>query len=139
MKKFYDVYEDGTATVSFYPTQSKLEELGYSDVFQMNDDLETSVKINYPGLDSKDMAQFDPESAGFMVYCATEDIAEVVNEELINLIEYRYLRMSEVEEYEGVDEVSKRIKEIVDQYDNGKLAKQSMILELGRLVRKEFK
>lgn len=139
MKKFYDVYEDGTATVSFYPTQSKLEELGYSDVFEMNDDLEDTVKINYPGLDDKDIAQFDPESAGFMVYCATEEVAEVVNEELINLIEYRYARMSEVEEYEGVDEVSKRIKEIVDQYDNGQLGKQSMITELGRLVRKEFK
>ena len=136
MKKFYDVYEDGTATVSFYPTQSKLEELGYSDVFEMNDDLETTVKINYPGLDDKEIAQFDPESAGFMVYCASEEVAEVVNEELINLIEYRYARMAEVEEYEGVDEVSKRIKEIVDQYDNGQLGKQSMVLELERLVRK---
>ena len=111
MKKFYDVYEDGTATVSFYPTQSKLEELGYDNVFDMNDDLETTVKINYPGLDDKKIAQFDPESAGFMVYCATEDVAEVVNEELINLMEYRYARMSEVEEFEG-DPIQQKIQEL---------------------------
>ena len=139
MNKFYDVFDDGTATVSFYPTRSKLEELGYSDVFEMCDDLEDAVKVNYPELYFEDECQFDPESAGFMVYCNIKDVAEVVSEELINLIEYRYLRMSEVEEYEGVDEVSKRIKEIVDQYDNGQLGKQSMITELGRLVRKEFK
>lgn len=138
MKKFYDVFEDGRAVVSFYPTQSKLEELGYSDVFEMCQDLEETVKDNYPDMYFEDVCKFDPESAGFMVYCTSEDVAEVVSEELFNLIEYRYFRMSEVEEFEGVDEVSKRIKEIVDQYDNGKLVKESMILELGRLVRKEF-
>lgn len=100
MVKLYDVFEDGRAVVSFYPSVNALKSLGYSNVFDMCEDLEDTVKANYPDMYLEDECQFDPESAGFMVYCTSEDVAEVVNEELVYLIEYREFQMSQVKEFE---------------------------------------
>ena len=85
MVRFYDTWKDGTATVSFY-NHVILREMGIKSMYDMSEQLETVVEINYPGMTARDIAHFDPESDGFMVYCATEEIAEVVNQELNEFI-----------------------------------------------------
>lgn len=85
MLKYYHTNKDGSATVSFYE-HDIFRKLDFDDMFEMSDSLQRQVGVNYPGIKGKDMAFFDPESEGFMVYCATEEIAEVVNEELNELI-----------------------------------------------------
>ena len=85
MVRFYDTWKDGTATVSFY-NHVILREMGIKSMYDMSEQLETVVHINYPGFADKTLAHFDPESDGFMVYCATEEIAEVVNQELNEFI-----------------------------------------------------
>ena len=74
-------------TVSIYPSVQMMNKMGYKSMYDMSDDLESVVKINYPGLLEEGYAQFDPESAGFMVYCATEEIAQVINEELNEMVD----------------------------------------------------
>ena len=107
MRKFYDVYEDdGTAVVSFYPNYVTLEKLGFKDVHDMSDTLKQQVERNYPGLTKKEFAQFDPESAGFMVYCATEEIAQIINEELNEMVD------------SGLqDDIKNRIKSLEEEID----------------------
>ena len=84
--KIYDVYEDGTATVSFYPRQFFLEAMGFKDVFEMNDAIEDATFDRYPELDDKKIAQFDPESGGTMVYCSSEDVAKTVESVFMEFI-----------------------------------------------------
>ena len=117
MVKFYDVNEDGRAVVSFYPSLAVLNDLGYDNVFDMCEDLEDTVKANYPGLDDKKIAQFDPESAGFMVYCATEEVAEVVNEELNYLIQYRSDMVSDAINFEAGHQQA-TIKQKIQELEN---------------------
>ena len=100
MIKFYDVFEDGLATVSFNPSDAALKSLGYVDVFEMSEDLEDMIKANYPDMYFEDECQFEIEGERFMVHCANEDVAEVVNEELVYLIEHREFQMSQVKEFE---------------------------------------
>ena len=76
--KIYDVYEDGTATVSFYPTTRLMKAMGFDNMYDLNDAIEAATFEAFPGFDSKEIAQFDPESSGTMVYCATEEIAKEV-------------------------------------------------------------
>ena len=99
MRKFYDVFEDGKAVVSFYPRIAELNDLGYDNVFDMSDDLRATVDDNYPGL--LKFAEFDPESSGFMVYCDTEEIAETINEELHYFMEYRSNMVSDAINFEA--------------------------------------
>jgi len=56
-------------TVSIYPSLDTMRKMGYKSMYDMSEDLESVVKINYPGLLEERYAQFDPESEGFMVYC----------------------------------------------------------------------
>ncbi len=76
--KIYDVYEDGTATVSLYPSSRLIKAMGFKDIFDLNDTIEAATFDLFPGFNDKKIAQFDPESSGTMVYCATEEIAEKV-------------------------------------------------------------
>ena len=115
MRKFYDVYKDGTATVSFYPSLSELNDLGYDNVFDLSDDLKNQVDDNYPGL--LHFAQFDPESAGFMVYCDTEEIAETVNEELHYFKEYRSNMVSDAINFEAGRQ-NAEIKQKIQELEN---------------------
>ena len=90
MRNFVDVWEDGkfddvAACVSYYPDFEEWESIGRLRMYEVSDLLEKQVKTNYPELTG---AQFDPESEGFMVYCDSVDVAEVINEELNYLIEY---------------------------------------------------
>lgn len=117
MVKFYDVNEDGTATVSFYPSLAVLNDLGYDNVFDMCEDLEDTVKANYPELYFEDECQFDPESAGFMVYCAVKDVAEVVNEELNHLIQYRSNMVSDAINFEAGHQQA-TIKQKIQELEN---------------------
>jgi len=76
--KIYDVYEDGTATVSFYPSGRLMKAMGFNSMYDLNDAIETATFDIFPGFNDKTIAQFDPESSGTMVYCATEEIAKKV-------------------------------------------------------------
>lgn len=73
--KIYDVYEDGTATVSFYPSTRLMKAMGFDNIFDLSERIEADAFDTFPGFDDKKIAQFDPESSGTMVYCATEEIA----------------------------------------------------------------
>ena len=68
-------------TVSIYPSVKVMNKMGYKSMYDMSDDLESVVKINYPGLIEKGYCQFDPESEGFMVYCTDRDVQETIYNE----------------------------------------------------------
>ena len=76
--KIYDVYKDGTAVVSFYPATRLIKAMGFDNMYDLSDAIEAATFDAFPGFNNKEIAQFDPESAGTMVYCATEEIAEKV-------------------------------------------------------------
>jgi len=76
--KIYDVYEDGTATVSFYPSTRLMKAMGFDNMYDLSEFIETATFDTFPGFNNKEIAQFDPESSGTMVYCATEEIAKEV-------------------------------------------------------------
>jgi len=76
--KIYDVFEDGTATVSFYPTTRLMKAMGFDRMYDLSESIEAAAFDIFPDLDDKKIAQFDPESSGTMVYCATEEIAEKI-------------------------------------------------------------
>ena len=76
--KIYDVYEDGTAVVSFYPATRLIKAMGFDNMDDLSDAIEAATFDAFPGFNNKEIAQFDPESAGTMVYCATEEIAKEV-------------------------------------------------------------
>ena len=76
--KIYDVYEDGTAVVTFYPTTRLMKAMGFDSMYDLSETIEAATFDTFPGFDSKEIAQFDPESSGTMVYCATEEIAKEV-------------------------------------------------------------
>lgn len=76
--KIYDVFNDGTATVSFYPSGRLMKAMGFDNMFDLNDAIEEATFDKFPGLDDRKIAHFDPESGGTMVYCATEEIAQTV-------------------------------------------------------------
>ena len=68
-------------TVSIYPSVDVMTKMGYKSMYDMSDDLENTVRINYPGLLEERYAMFDPESEGFMVYCTDKDVHDtIVNE-----------------------------------------------------------
>ena len=94
----YDVYNDGTATVSFYPTGRLMKAMGFKDMFDLNDAIEDATFDKYPGLDDKKIAQFDPESGGTMVYCATEEVATTVEQMFFQFIEPGVALLKEIEE-----------------------------------------
>ena len=73
-------------TVSIYPSVEMMNKMGYKSMYDMSDDLESMVKINYPGLLEDRFAQFDPESEGFMVYCTSKDVQETIENEFKELM-----------------------------------------------------
>ena len=73
--KIYDVYEDGTATISFYPSTHLMRAMGFDNMYDLSERIEADAFDTFPSFDDKKIAQFDPESGGTMVYCATEEIA----------------------------------------------------------------
>lgn len=73
--KLIDVHEDGMAVVSFYPPYKLMKAMGFGDMHELNDAVKEKTIAKYPGFADKKVAQFDPESAGTMVYCATKEIA----------------------------------------------------------------
>lgn len=95
----YNVYaDDKRATVSFYPNRDLLKAMGFQDVFDMNDAIEAATFETYPGFNDKKIAQFDPESSGTMVYCATEEIAAAVEQVFFKFIEPGVLFLREMKE-----------------------------------------
>ena len=68
-------------TVSIYPSVEMMNKMGYKSMYDMSDDLESVVKINYPGLLEDKYAKFDPESEGFMVYCTSQDVHDTIMSE----------------------------------------------------------
>ena len=76
--KIYDVYEDGTETISFYPSTHLMRAMGFDNMYDLSETIEAAAFDTFPGFNDKKIAQFDPESAGTMVYCATEEIAKTI-------------------------------------------------------------
>ena len=73
-------------TVSIYPSIDMMRKMGYEDMFTMSEDLESMVKINYPGLIEDGYCMFDPEYQGFMVYCTGKDVQETIENEFKELM-----------------------------------------------------
>ena len=113
MRDFVTVKADGTAIVLFEPTNIELGNIGYGDPFELEEDLRDQLESNFPGM--LGFVDFDTNSRFMNVFCETEEIAEVVNEELNHLIQYREAMVDEAMNFEGgldMDQINEAIEEI---------------------------
>ena len=99
MRDFVTVKTDGMATVFFEPTLSELNDLGYDNVYDLSEDFSATVDGNYPGLLC--FAEFDTNSRFIAINCDTEEIAEMINEELHYFMEYRSNMVSDAINFEA--------------------------------------
>ena len=103
----------GTLDVQFIATQNELSQMGFQNEEQLIEDFLTQVEHNYPKLDQ--FFEIEQLPFGFTVECDTEEIAEVVNEELNELCEYRVRMMDDAMNFEGglnMDQINEAIEEI---------------------------
>lgn len=74
---------------SFYPDLELRDALGFKSSFDMADTLKDLLMINYPEMMNEELAYVDPERDGFMVYCTSKDVRDVVVEEFNIIIKER--------------------------------------------------
>ena len=113
MENFIIAKADGTATVLFEPTDIELGNMGYGDPFELEEDLRDQLESNFPGM--LGFVDFDTNSRFMNVFCETEEIADVVNEELNYLIDHREIMVDQAMDFEGgldMDQINEAIEEI---------------------------
>ncbi len=113
MENFIIAKANGTATVLFEPTVTELGNIGYGDPFELEEDFRYHLENNFPGL--LGFVDIDTNSRFMNVFCETEEIAEVVNEELNHLIRYREIMVDEAMNFEGgldMDQINEAIDEL---------------------------
>ena len=137
MIKIYNNIKGNLPTLTYHADEDSLERLGYNDSFELCDDLEDIVRVNYPDMFFEDECIFDPDSTGFMVFCTSDDVAQTVKEELLILMDTRAEKMKSVKEFEGKSSVPGRLREIADMFESDQISHKSMLTELLRLIRKE--
>jgi len=113
MRDFITVQADGLATVFFEPTDKELLHMGLDSSFDFGQELEEMLEDNFPGI--LRFAEIEVNSRFVNVNCDTEEIANVVNEEMNHLIGYRMDMVDNAFEFEGglsQEEIKEEIRKI---------------------------
>ena len=113
MRDFITVRADGLAIVFFEPTDKELLHMGLDSSFDFGQELEEMLEDNFPGI--LRFAEIEVNSRFVKVNCDTEEIANVVNEEMNHLIDYRMDMVDNAFEFEGglsQEEIKEEIRKI---------------------------
>lgn len=113
MRDFITVRADGLAIVFFEPTDKELLHIGLDSSFDFGQELEEMLEDNFPGI--LRFAEIEVNSRFVKVNCDTEEIANVVNEEMNHLIDYRMDMVDNAFEFEGglsQEEIKEEIRKI---------------------------
>ena len=113
MRDFITVRADGLVTVFFEPTDKELLHMGLDSSFDFGQELEEMLEDNFPGI--LRFAEIEVNSRFVKVNCDTEEIANVVNEEMNHLIDYRMDMVDNAFEFEGglsQEEIKEEIRKI---------------------------